>query len=333
MRPIRLSVLDRSSVRTDRSRDAAIRDTVHFAKQIEALGYHRFWVSEHHSVPGVAGSAPTVLAMAAADATEHIRIGTGGVMLPNHQPLVVAEQFGVLAAMHPHRVDLGIGRSLGFTGGVRAALGAERKDPERFTEQLTELLGYFGGNGTRHPGVHAYPGEHASLPTFLLATGSGAELAARFGLALVIAPIHGMTAMRERIEAYRAAFTASAERTEPKVIVSTAIAVAERTEEARELLLPEAWSSAYARSNGEFPPLEPADSVLARSWTAKQRANIEATLHTQIYGTQTEVAEQLEDLVDRTGADELLVTMSTYDRSAMLDSYARLTETVPTAMS
>src|SRR5262245_27298908 len=115
----RFSVLDRSRTREGHGDAEALRDTVTLARELEALGYHRFWVSEHHGVPGVAGSAPTVLAAAVAGATGSIRVGTGGVMLPNHQPLVVAEQFGVLESLSPGRIDMGLGRSVGFTGGVR----------------------------------------------------------------------------------------------------------------------------------------------------------------------------------------------------------------------
>ena len=128
----RFSVLDRSPVRRPGSAAQALRDTVASAVALERLGYHRIWVSEHHSVPGVAGSAPTVLAAAVAAATSRIRVGTGGVMLPNHRPLVVAEQFGVLEALYPGRIDLGLGRSVGFTAGVRAALGQGKEAADGF---------------------------------------------------------------------------------------------------------------------------------------------------------------------------------------------------------
>jgi len=155
----RFSVLDRSRTRTGEDRAETLRATVRFAQQAEALGYHRFWVSEHHSVPGVAGSAPTVLAAAIASTTSRIRVGTGGVMLPNHQPLVVAEQFGVLEPLFPGRIDMGLGRSVGFTDGVRKALGCDKSDADDFTRQLEQLLGWFTGEQTAHPQVHAHPAE------------------------------------------------------------------------------------------------------------------------------------------------------------------------------
>ena len=201
-------MLDRSPVRRGSTPARALRDTVAFAAGVERLGYHRFWVSEHHSVPGVAGSAPTVLAASVAGATSRIRVGTGGVMLPNHRPLVVAEQFGVLEALHPGRIDMGLGRSVGFTGGVREALGHGKEAADDFGAQVRELLGFFTGDHGR-PGVHAFPAEGLRVPPFLLATGSGADLAAELGLPLVIAPVRGERALREAVTRYRDGFRPS----------------------------------------------------------------------------------------------------------------------------
>ena len=176
MDPVRLSVLDRSRTREGHTHSEALRDTVRLARELERLGYHRVWVSEHHGVPGVAGSAPTVLAAAVAGATRTIRVGTGGVMLPNHRPLVVAEQFGVLESLFPGRIDMGLGRSVGFTDGVRRALGRDKGDAEDFEAQLAELLGWF--RGTSPTGVHARPAEGLTVPPFVLAQLLGAAAAA-----------------------------------------------------------------------------------------------------------------------------------------------------------
>lgn len=324
--PVPLSVLDRSSTRTGQDTSAAVRETVRFAQQAEELGYHRFWVSEHHSVPGVAGSAPTVLASAIAAATSRIRVGTGGVMLPNHQPIVVAEQFGTLEALHPGRIDMGLGRSVGFTGGVRGALGHGKDDADRFGEQVRELLGYFTGDQQEHPGVHAYPAEGLRVPAFVLATGAGADLAADLGLALVIVPVAGMDAVAKRIAAYRERFRPSELWPCPYVVVSSAVAVADTTEQARRLLLPEAWSMVHARTRGVFPPLRSAAELPTP--TAREAKLLEQSLRGQIHGTAGQVGAELADLVERTGADELLITLSTFDRAEMLDSYARLAELV-----
>ncbi|WP_245627929.1 MsnO8 family LLM class oxidoreductase [Actinomadura oligospora] len=257
LRSIRWSILDRSRTRDGEEPSQALRNTVAFAQQADELGFHRFWVAEHHSVPGVAGSAPTVLAAAVAAATSHVRVGTGGVMLPNHQPLIVAEQFGVLASLHPDRIDMGLGRSVGFTGGVRRALGHDREDAADFATQIHELLGYFSGEQDVHPGVHAWPAEGLRVPAFILATGQGADLAAQLGLPLVIAPARGEDAMVAAIERYREAFRPSAQEDEPYVIVSGTVAIADTTEEARRMLVPEAWAQCLLADAWRVPAAHP----------------------------------------------------------------------------
>ncbi|WP_385637092.1 LLM class flavin-dependent oxidoreductase [Streptomyces sp. SudanB5_2050] len=318
----RLSVLDRSRVREGHTAAEALRDTVALAREAERLGYHRFWVAEHHGVPGVAGSAPTVLAAAVAGATRRIRVGTGGVMLPNHRPLVVAEQFGVLESLFPGRIDMGLGRSVGFTDGVRRALGRDKEDAEDFDAQLAELLGWF--RGTSPTGVHARPAEGLTVPPFVLAMGEGAAVAARAGLPMVIGDLRDRERMLRGIERYRAGFRPSEWSAEPYVVVSGTIAVADSPEAARRLLLPESWSMARARTRGSFPPLPPAEEVEGRPMTAKERDLYESGLAGHLAGTEEQVAEALESLIGATGAQEVLVTTSTYDRGALLDSYRRL---------
>ena len=321
---IRFSVLDRSRTREGEDGSEALRATVRLAQEVEALGYHRFWVSEHHGVPGVAGSAPTVLAAAVAAATSAIRVGTGGVMLPNHRPLVVAEAFGVLEALFPGRIDMGLGRSVGFTDGVRRALGRDKDDAGRFAEQLTELLGWFTGTQTAHPGVHARPAEGLRVPPYVLATGEGATTAAEAGLPLVIGDLRGRERMLAAVDAYRAAFRPSAWAEEPYVVVSGTVAVAGTEEEARRLLLPEAWSAAWSRTRGDFPPLPPVERIEETAMTEKQRGLFEAGLTGHVSGTEEQVGAELERVVKESGAREVLVTTSTHDRAALLDSYRRL---------
>ncbi|APE34311.1 methylene-tetrahydromethanopterin reductase [Nocardia mangyaensis] len=322
---VRFSILDRSRVRRGQDHADALRETVEFATLAQRWGFHRFWVAEHHSVPGVAGTAPTVLAAAVAAATDRIRVGTGGVMLPNHQPLVVAEQFGVLGALFPGRIDLGVGRSVGFTDGVRRALSHGHDDAEDFDTNLAELLDYLDAG---RAGVRAKSAEGLDLPTFVLATGSGAQRAARFGLPLVIAPIAGHEAMVAAIDRYRAEFQPSARSPRPWVIVSATVMIADSVEQARRLLLPEAWSSAYSRTHGEFPPLVSSAEVEAITMTNRQRVFFEQALGDQIHGTEPEVAAALERLTQQTGADEILVHTSTFDRTARLDSHRRLARLV-----
>ncbi|MET7617723.1 LLM class flavin-dependent oxidoreductase [Streptomyces sp. NPDC005408] len=320
----RISVLDRSRTREGHDEPGALRDTVRLAQELESLGYHRFWVSEHHSVPGVAGSAPTVLAAAVAAATSTIRVGTGGVMLPNHQPLVVAEQFGVLESLFPGRIDMGLGRSVGFTDGIRKALGRDKKDAEDFGGQLEELLGWFDGLQTAHPQVHARPAEGLRVPPYLLATGEGAQIAAAAGLPLVIGDIRGRDRMLAAIDRYRADFRPSSWSDEPYVVIAGTVVAAATEQEARRLLVPEAWSMAYSRTHGVFPPLAPPERVEALAMTAREREVYESGLRGHVAGTEEQVTDALEAVIKDSAADEVLVTTSTYDRGALLDSFRRL---------
>ncbi|MFF2958912.1 MsnO8 family LLM class oxidoreductase [Streptomyces sp. NPDC057963] len=320
----RFSVLDRSRTREGHDGPEALRDTVRLAQEAEALGYHRFWVSEHHGVPGVAGSAPTVLAAAVAAATSTIRVGTGGVMLPNHQPLVVAEQFGVLESLFPGRIDMGLGRSVGFTGGVRKALGRDKAAAEGFAGQLTELLGWLDGTQSVHPQVHARPAEGLRVPPFVLAVGEGAGIAAAAGLPLVVGDLRGREELLRAIDRYRREFRPSSWASRPYVVVSGTIAPAGSPEEARRLLIPEAWAMAYSRAHGVFPPLAPAERVEALAMTEKERGFYESGLRGHLHGTEEDVSAALESAIEETGADEVLVTTSTYDRAALTDSLRRL---------
>lgn len=325
LRTTPFSVLDRSRTRRGEPYPRALTSTVAFARKAEAWGFHRFWVSEHHGVPGVAGSAPTVLAAAVAGATRRIRVGTGGVMLPNHRPMVVAEQFGVLESLYPGRIDMGLGRSVGFTDGIRRALGQGKEAAVGFGEQLDELLGYFTGDQTVYPDVHARPAEGLRPAPFVLATREGADIAARAGLPLVIASIGGdHDRLLRSIDAYRSGFRPSPWAEAPYVVVAGTVAVAETDAEAEELLLPEAWSVAYSRTHGVFPPLVPAAEVRDLAMTGRERTYFADALRGQIRGTADRVADELTGLLARTGADEFLVTTSTFDRNTQDDAYARL---------
>ncbi|WP_424210852.1 MsnO8 family LLM class oxidoreductase [Streptomyces sp. BI20] len=320
----RVSLLDRSRTRVGEEPGRALRDTVAAARAADDLGYHRFWVAEHHSVPGVAGSAPTVLAAAVAAATRGIRVGTGGVMLPNHSPFVVAEQFGVLESLFTGRIDVGVGRSVGFTEGVRRALGHDREDADRFEEQLAELLDWFDGTRAAHPGVHARPAEGLRPPVFVLATGEGAGIAARAGLPLVVGDLRRRARVAEIVERYREEFKPGPRAEHPHVVISGTVAIADTEAAAHRILAPEARSTAYAAARGEFPPLIPAEEVDPSTMGRKERERYEDALTGHIVGTETEVAAALERAVADTGADELLITTSAHDRAALADSTARL---------
>ncbi len=315
LQPVRVSILDRANYRRGDSTAATFERILRRAARAEALGYHRFWAAEHHGVPGIAGSAPTVLMAALAARTSHIRIGSGGVMLPSHQPLVIAEQAATLGALYPDRIDLGVGRSLGFTPAVRKALRHSTADAERFDADLAELLSYLSGTAP----ITARPRTSPAVPVFVLATAAGAATAARAGLGLVFGgPALSAGGPVPALERYRRDFRPSEWFSEPFIMISVNIAVAGSTAAARELLLPEARALAASRTRGEFPPLEQGPPTSPVS--AREAALIDSSLGGSIFGTALEVRQALGKLFASTGADELLVTGGAFDTAAQDES-------------
>ena len=249
---MKASLLDRSRTRVGMPDAEALEATVARAVHAEQVGYDRFWVAEHHAVPGIASGTPAVLLAAIGARTHHIRIGSGGVMLPLHQPLVVAEQFLVLEALHPGRVDLGLGRSLGFTPPVRRALRRDHEDGDTFEDDLVELRGYLEGTAE----VTARPSTGRPVPMHVLATGRGLDVAARLGLPVVVGgPVLESPELADALSRYRRGFRPH-RGSEPRVTVSLDVLVADDDATGRELALPEAWAMARSRQTGEFPPLE-----------------------------------------------------------------------------
>jgi luciferase family oxidoreductase group 1 len=324
-----LSLLDRSRTRVGEPDAAALAGTLERAVHAEQLGFDRFWVAEHHGVPGVAGAAPAVLLAAIAGRTTTIRLGSAGVMLPHHQPLVVAEQFATLSAFAPGRVDLGLGRSPGFTPPVRRALRETERD---FAADLGELRAFL--TGTAEITVHPQPA--TAVPMHVLATRRGLQVAAELGLPVIVGgPLLGVAGSGRAGESqpglaalagYRRAFRPSAQQPEPRVSISLDVLVAGTAAEAADLLLPEAWAMAQARTTGAFPALEPVAAIRARSLTPRQQQYVEQTAAGAIAGTPDQVADRLTELLDRTGADELVASSSTFDRAALAASDAALAE-------
>ncbi|MFD4366770.1 MsnO8 family LLM class oxidoreductase [Rhodococcus sp. NPDC058521] len=322
-----LSLLDRSRTRVGHPDSEALTGSIERAVNAEALGYQRFWVAEHHAVPGIASGAPPVLLAAVGQRTENIRIGSGGVMLPNHQPFVVAEQFLMLEALQPGRIDLGLGRSRGFTTPVREALREYEHGPADFARDIAELRDYLDGRGP----VTARPESPGSIPMFVLATGAGMSTAANLGLPVVIGgPILHGDGLNELLTDYRRKYRPSERSPEPHVIISLDATLAESVEEARELALSEAWAMAVARRTGEFPPLESPTDIRSQTWRTQVRERVETSLDRAIAGDSDTVRPQLENLVDRTGANEILASTSTFDRAALFRSDALLAELVGT---
>ncbi|NMH79996.1 MsnO8 family LLM class oxidoreductase [Pseudonocardia xinjiangensis] len=314
---VRLSLLDRSRTRSGEPDEAALGHTVARARRAEQLGYHRFWVAEHHAVPGIASGSPPVLIAAVAARTDRIRVGSGGVMLPNHQPIVVAEQFAMLEALFPGRIDLGAGRSLGFTPPVRRALRRDAAGPDTFAADLAELRAYLDGTAP----VTVRPRLDRPVPLFVLATGRGLAVAGDAGLPVVLGgPALDRDGIGEELADYRARVRAAG--AQPYVVVSRDVLVADSVAAARELALPEAWALAAARTTGQFPALEPVDP--GRPLSARQRTVVEDAVGRTVHGDEAAVADELRDLLARTGADELLASTSTFDRAALGESDARL---------
>lgn len=311
-----VSLLDRSRTRGGEPAGDALRRTVERARAAEELGFRRFWVAEHHAVPGIASGSPPVLMAHIAAITSRISVGSGGVMLPNHSPIVVAEQARMLHALHPGRIDLGVGRSLGFTTPVRRALGVERYSPEQFTDDLTQLVSFLDDAGP----VTAMPRAVEPPPVLVLATGAGLGVAARLGLPVVVGGpvLRGDLAPLDR---YRDAFRPSARCPEPQVIISLDVMIAGTRERARDLLLPEAWAMAESRATGVFPPLRPDPP---ERLTARQEAVVDQQIALSVHGTAEDVAHELTGLVERTGAVEVLASTSTYDRDALAQADAAL---------
>jgi luciferase family oxidoreductase group 1 len=316
----RISILDRANARDGFPDADALNRVLERAQRAEEWGYHRFWVAEHHAVPGIAGSVPAVLMAAVAARTHSIRVGSGGIMLPNHQPLVVAEQAATLEALHPARIDLGVGRSVGFTPAVRNALRAGKQDAERFEEQLAQLLAYLSGAAS----VTARPRNDSATPVFVLATGSGIDIAARAGLAVVLG---GPAVFRTNqdgivpaLERYRSRFRPSRWFQRPLILVSANVAVAATRQAARELLLPEAVALARSRTTGEFAALAPVGPTEWAGLTHREKEAVESSLSTSLYGTASEVRTQVQRVLAASGADELLVTGGAFDVAAQAES-------------
>lgn len=313
-----VSLLDRSRTRTGASDGSALAATVERAAWAERAGYHRFWVAEHHAVPGIASGAPAVLLSAIGARTSRIRLGSAGVMLPNHTPLVVTEQFLMLDAMYPGRIDLGVGRSLGFTPAVRSFLRADTAD--RLPDDLDELRALLDGTAP----ITARPAAKNRIPLFVLATGRGVRVAATLGLPVVIGgPALAGDGPVEALEDYRRAFVPSERAAEPRVLVSTDILIADTDDDAARLALSEAWAMAESRRTGEFPALRDVTEV-PNDVTPKFRDTLERSSSGSIHGSETTVARELEVLIERTGADEIVSSASTFDRAALRDSDERL---------
>jgi luciferase family oxidoreductase group 1 len=320
-----LGVLDLAPVPEGSTAGDALRATIALAKRAEELGFGRFWVAEHHGLPGVASSSPPVLIAHIAGATRTIRVGSGGVMLPNHSSLVVAEQFGMLEALHPGRIDLGIGRAPGTDQATAQAL--RHGGPDDFPRQLTDLVGFLTGSWPdSHPyrQVHAVPGEGGGPDLWLLgSSGYSAQVAGALGVPFAFAHHFMPQNTLPALDLYRTSFRPSPELSEPYSMIATGVVCADSDERAR--FLAGASALAFLRLRTGRPGRVPTpEEAAAHPYSDLERAFIEDRQATQHIGAPDTVLAGLADLVKRTEVNELMITTQTHDPADRLRSFELL---------
>lgn len=329
---IPLSVLDLAPVPEGFTPGDALRNSLDLAPRVERLGFTRYWVAEHHNMPGIASSAPAVLLAHIALVTSTIRVGSGGVMLPNHSSLVVAEQFGMLEALHPGRVDLGIGRAPGTDQLTARALRRTRtpeRDVDDFPEQLAELFGYFDGHWPAdHPyrTITATPGLGYRPSIWMLGSSDyGAQVAGVLGLpysfAHHFAPANTMVAAAT----YRGAFRPGGGIETPCLMLGVSVVCGETDEHARWLAAPGALSFLRLR-NGQPGRLPTPEEAAAYQYAPHEQAMLNERLNSQIVGDPVTVRKRLAELAERTGADELMITTVVHAHADRIRSYELLAE-------
>jgi luciferase family oxidoreductase group 1 len=325
---IPLSVLDLATVATGSTPAQALRDTVKIAGEVERLGYNRLWVAEHHGMPAVASSAPAVLIAHLADATTTLRVGSGGVMLPNHAPLVVAEQFGTLEALHPGRIDLGLGRAPGTD---QVTVRALRRSPEMladtFPEDVVELINYLlpDEGPPRHPSANPGPGY---LPEVWLLGSSlfSAQLAGILGLPYSFAYHFAPKLLDAALSTYRSNFRPSVLHTDPRVMVAVSVLCAPSEEEALWLSGSTALSILQLRS-GRLGPLPSPEEAAQYQFTAAEKAIVEEAMSTHLVGDPDLVTEGLRQLQSRTESDEIMLSTRSHSYEVRLRSLSLIAET------
>jgi luciferase family oxidoreductase group 1 len=320
-----LSILDLAPVGVGGTARDAVRASIELARHADELGFTRFWLAEHHSMPGIASSAPAVLIGAVAAATKHIRVGSGGVMLPNHAPLVVAEQFGTLAALHPGRIDLGLGRAPGTDRQTAAALrrSAEQLGPDDFPQQLGELACFLAGefpDGHPYQSIRAVPHADEVPPIWLLGSSLySAELAGMLGLPFAFAHHFSATHTLPALERYRTGFRPSAALDQPYAIVTVQAVCAADDDTAERIALPAALSFLRLRQGrpGQLPTPEQA---AAHPWSPEERAFVAQRGEGQAIGGPDAVREALTKLLAATAADELMLSTLVHEPGDRLRS-------------
>ncbi|EIV91635.1 LLM class flavin-dependent oxidoreductase [Frankia sp. QA3] len=322
-----LSVLDVVPVFEGGSATTALHDTVAIAARVEELGYHRYWLAEHHGTPSLATSTPAVLAGRIAAATSRLRVGSGGVLLPNHAPLVVAEQFGTLQALFGDRIDLGLGRAPGTDPlTARALRRSPGGDEHSFADQITELIGYFAPTDPGNP-VIAVPAADSRPQVWVLGSSlASADLAAALGLPYAFAHHVNPQASVAALRRYRAAFTPSAQLERPRSLLSVLVTVGDTDAAARQAAAPYLLSKLWMRTIGLFDAFPSQATTNAHSYRGGELAFLDDLAAPQLIGGVDTVRRDLAALVDATGADELMALTIVPDQGDRLRSFELLAQ-------
>lgn len=323
---IPFSVLDLSPVFEGETVSDAFKRTLNLAQQAEKLGYHRFWLAEHHNMAGIASAATSVVIGHVAGGTEKIRVGSGGIMLSNHAPIVIAEQFGTLESLYPGRIDLGLGRAPGTDRPATLALRRTlTNDGEEFPEQLEELR-FFFKEPTENQQVRAVPGAGLDVPIWLLSSsGFSAHLAGVLGLRFAFAAHFSPEYTLPSLELYRKTFQPSAELEKPYAMVCLNIVAAETDEEA-EFLATSQYQSFLNLIRGKPGKIPPPVADMNKVWDAREKALVQSRTGGSIIGSKATVKRKLEEFLNETRADELMVNGMIYDQKARLRSYEIVAE-------
>lgn len=318
---IPFSVLDLSPITEGSDAAQSFRNTLDLARHAESLGFTRYWLAEHHGMPGIASAATAVLIGHVAGGTSRIRVGAGGIMLPNHSPLVIAEQFGTLESLYPGRIDLGLGRAPGSDPVTARALRRNlASDADAFPQDVSELIDFL----SEHPrqGVRAVPGTGLKVPVWILGSSLfGAQLAALLGLPYAFASHFAPAQMMQAVDVYRATFRPSIHLAKPYVMLGFNVFAADTDDEAK--LLATSMQQAFVNLRSGRPAKVPAPKPgYAEQVGPAERALLQSVLSCSAIGAPATVRQGLQDFVARTGADELMITSQMFDHAARKRSYA-----------
>jgi len=323
LQDIRLSVLDLSLIVEGSNAAQSFKNSLDLARHVEKRGYYRFWLAEHHSMPSVASSATSVLIGHIAGGTTTLRVGAGGIMLPNHAPLVIAEQFGTLESLYPGRIDLGLGRAPGADQRTARALRRDlRVGGEDFPELLQELRDYLQPGASGSPaGVRAIPGEGLNIPIWLLGSSDfSARLAGLLGLPFAFAGHFSPNYTLPALQTYRHSFRPSEVLDQPYAMVGVNVMAADTDARAQRLATTH-YQSFLNLIRGDLKPIQPPVDDMDALWSEFEKLSVQSQLGSSIIGSPETVKKGLQELLDSTQADELMITTSVFEHADRLRSY------------